>query len=144
MNTTFKNIVAVLIAVFFGSAVNMGILMIGSYIIPVPAGVDVSKLETLKANMHLFEPKHFIFPFLAHALGTFAGAYLVARMAVAHKINFALLIGLLFLVGGAIDVFMLPAPMWFNAVDLIFAYIPMAYLGGKLGSSAKLPPTVSS
>ena len=144
MNTTFKNIVAVLVAAFFGSAVNMGILMISSYFIPMPAGVDINKMETLVANMHLFEPKHFLFPFLAHALGTFAGAYLVARMVVGHKMKFAMAIGFLFFVGGVTNVFMLPAPMWFNAVDLIFAYFPMAYLAGKLGSTTKLPPTVVS
>jgi hypothetical protein len=29
-------------------------------------------------------------------------------------------------------VFMLPSPMWFNTVDLVVAYIPMAYLGGMI------------
>jgi hypothetical protein len=27
---------------------------------------------------------------------------------------------------------MLPAPMWFNVVDLVGAYLPMAWLGGRL------------
>ena len=34
--------------------------------------------------MHLFEPKHLVFPFLAHAVGTLVGAlvaYLVAAVA---------------------------------------------------------------
>ena len=48
--------------------------MMSSSIISPPKGVDVTTMEGLKAYLHLFEPKHFIFPFLAHALGTFAGA----------------------------------------------------------------------
>ncbi len=34
-------------------------------------------------------------------------------------------------------VLQLPSPMWFNALDLIVAYIPMAYLGGKLVNRKK-------
>jgi hypothetical protein len=30
--------------------------------------------------MHLFEPRHFIFPFLAHSLGTFAGAFVATLL----------------------------------------------------------------
>ena len=44
--------------------------------------------------MHLFEPKHFLFPFLAHALGTFAGAWLAAFIAASYKMRFALGIGI--------------------------------------------------
>lgn len=44
----------------------------------------------------------------------------------------ALIVGVLFLIGGVSMVAMLPSPMWFNALDLIVAYIPMAFLGGKL------------
>jgi hypothetical protein len=77
----------------------------------------------------------FIFPFLAHALGTFVGAYLAARIASNNKLSIALAIGVLFLVGGVANVFMLPSPIWFSAFDLILAYIPMAFLAGKLGSN---------
>ena len=28
---------------------------------------------------------------------------------------------------------MIPAPAWFIALDLIVAYIPMAWIGGRLG-----------
>lgn len=30
------------------------------------------------------------------------------------------------------NAFMLPSPTWFTILDLAGAYIPMAYLGGKL------------
>jgi len=109
----------------------MGIIMISGYIIPPPEGVDVTNTENLIANIHLFEPKHFIMPFLAHALGTFAGAWLAAYMAASRKISMALIVGFLFLIGGIGAVRMIPAPMWYNIIDLVFAYIPMAYLAAK-------------
>ena len=77
MNPTIRNILAVIVAAFVGGAVNMALITISSSIIPPPEGVDVTTTEGLKASMHLFQPKHFIMPFLAHALGTFVGALLV-------------------------------------------------------------------
>jgi hypothetical protein len=135
MNPILRNILAVLAGFVVGSMVNMGIIMISGYIITPPAGADVTTTEGLKSSMHLFETKHFIFPFLAHALGTFVGAFVAALIALNHKLNMALVIGLLFLLGGIASVFMLPSPVWFTAVDLILAYIPMAFLAGKLGSN---------
>ena len=69
---------------------------------------------------------------LAHALGSFAGAWLAARLAATHKMKFALGIAAFTMIGGIVNAFMLPAPAWFIASDLILAYIPMGWLGGKL------------
>ena len=110
----------------------MGIITLSSSIIPPPEGVDPSNMESLKSSMHLFEPKHFIVPFLAHALGTLAGAFITALIAVNHKMKLALVIGLFFLLGGISTVFMLPSPTWFIVLDLVVAYIPMAWIGGRL------------
>lgn len=115
-----------------GSIVNMGIIMISSSIIPPPEGVDVTNMESLKASMHLFEPKHFIFPFLAHALGTLAGAMVTASIAASHHMKLTLFIGTFFLIGGILNVVMLPSPTWFAILDLAGAYLPMAWIGGKL------------
>jgi hypothetical protein len=35
----------------------------------------------------------------------------------------------MFLLGGIANVAMLPAPLWFSALDLLLAYLPMAWLG---------------
>ena len=132
MNPIIKNILSVIAGVILGSAVNMGIIMISGSIIPPPDGADVTTMEGLKASMHLFQPKHFILPFLAHALGTFAGAFLAGLLAVNHKMKFALGIGVFFLMGGIANTFMLPSPIWFTILDLGGAYIPMGYFAGKL------------
>ncbi len=137
MNTILRNILAVIVGVFLGSAVNMGIIMIGGSIIPPPEGADVTTTEGLRMSMHLFQPQHFLFPFFAHALGTFAGALLAALIAVNHKMKFALGIGAFFLVGGISSVLMLPSPLWFSVSDLAVAYIPMGYLAGKIAANRK-------
>ena len=132
MNPIIKNILAVIAGLVIGGLVNSGIIMISSSIIPPPPGVDVNNIESIKAGMHLFEPKNFIMPFLAHALGTFVGAYLVALIAASHKMKFVLGIGILNLIGGISAVIMLPSPLWFTLLDLIVAYIPMVWLAGRI------------
>ena len=132
MQPILRNILAVIAGIFIGSLVNMGIIMISGSIIPAPNGADVTTMEGLKATMHLFEPKHFIFPFLSHALGTLVGALLAARFAANNRMRFALAIGVFFLIGGITSVYMLPSPVWYTVLDLVGAYLPMGYLGGKL------------
>lgn len=131
MNPILKNILAIIAGAVIGSVVNMGIIMMSSSVIPPPEGADVTTMEGLKASMHLFEPKHFIMPFLAHALGTLVGAYVAAKIATNNKMRFAMAIGLLFLAGGITNVVMLPSPTWFSILDIGAAYMPMAYFAGK-------------
>ncbi|HLO89565.1 MAG TPA: hypothetical protein VK172_00235 [Lentimicrobium sp.] len=129
MHPVLRNIAAVIAGIVAGSIVNMGIIMISGSIIPLPEGVDMSNTEGLREAMHLLGPQHFLFPFIAHALGTFAGAFLTAYLSVSRKLTLALITGLFFLAGGIFSVISLPSPIWFNVVDLVLAYIPMAYIG---------------
>lgn len=132
MNPILKNVIAVIAGLLLGSVVNMGIIMVSSSIIPPPEGADVTTIEGLKASMHLFQPKNFIMPFLAHALGTFFGALVAAWIAASRKMTIALIIGIAFMLGGVANVFMLPSPIWFAVLDVAAAYIPMAWMAAKI------------
>lgn len=134
MNSTLKNILAIIAAVIGGSVVNIALVNLNGVLIPFPDGVDVSTMEALAASMTLFEPIHFLMPWLGHALGTLVGAFIASKLAVTHKMRFAMGIGVFFLAGGIANAVMLPAPMWFIAADLLLAYIPMAMLGARFGA----------
>jgi hypothetical protein len=131
----FRILLAVVIGFVLGSVVNMMLIMVSGKIIPPPAGADVTTMEGLKASLHLFELRHFIFPFLAHALGTLAGAMTACWLAPNKTSIAAYIVGGLFLLGGIANTFMLPAPVWFVATDLLFAYAPIAWLGQALVKS---------
>lgn len=132
MNNLTRNVIAVIVGLVIGMVVNMGLVTLGPSIIPPPAGADITTMEGLKASMSLFEPKNFLFPFLAHALGTLVGGFIAAKMAVSHSMRCAMIIGFIFLLGGIMMVYQVGGPMWFIVADLVLAYLPMAYLGGLL------------
>jgi hypothetical protein len=132
MNPIVRNILAVIAGLVSGSILNMGIILISSSIIPPPEGANLTTPEGLIAAMPLMQPIHFLMPFLAHALGTLLGAWISTYIANKNQLTAALIIAALFFVGGAMNIAMLPSPMWFNIVDLVFAYFPMAYLALKI------------
>jgi hypothetical protein len=133
MRVALRNVLAVLAGLVVGSVVNMALVTLGPSLIPPPAGVDASSAASLAAAIHLFEPRHFLTPFLAHALGTLAGALIAFLLAVRHRAAMAFAIGAVFLAGGIAASILIPAPAWFIVTDLVLAYLPMAWLGVQLG-----------
>lgn len=131
MNPIVKNILAVVAGWITGSVVNLGLINVGSAVMPLE-GVDPNDMAALAEAMPTADFKYFIFPFLAHALGTLAGATVTALIAATRKMTFALTIGVLFFFGGIAVNIMIPGPTWFAVADIVLAYIPMGYLGGKL------------
>lgn len=131
-----RPVLALLAGLLLGSAVNMGLLLLGGWLIPPPSGADATTMEGLRASLPLFRPVHFLFPFLAHALGTLAGACAAAWAAGSGRAGIAYLVGGCFFVGGVINCALLPAPFWFMAVDLLLAYFPMAWLARRLGPAS--------
>ncbi|TDP72547.1 hypothetical protein [Roseateles toxinivorans] len=133
----FRVFMSVLLGLVIGSAVNMALITVSGKVIPPPAGADVTTMEGLKASLPLFEARHFVFPFLAHALGTLAGAFVASLLVPGKPLVAAWAVGGFFLLGGIANVILLPAPVWFSATDLILAYLPMAWLGEVLANRVR-------
>lgn len=128
MRSTLRLVFGLFLGALGGAVVNMGLIVVGSELIPAPAGIDVTSTESLAESVHLLGPQNFVFPFLAHAGGTLAGC-LIACVIVRHRPRAAAIgVGCIFLAGGIANVFMIPAPVWFIALDLVLAYLPMAFL----------------
>jgi len=132
MIAILRNIMGLLGGLVLGGLVNMGLIIFGPSIIPPPPGVDVTNSESIAASIHLFDVKHFIVPFVAHALGTLIGAIAAFFIAASYRPQIAYLVGAVFLVGGIWASTLIPAPAWFIGVDLVLAYLPMAWIGAKL------------
>ncbi len=133
MKTILRNGLAVIIGLLVGGSLNMALVLIGPHVIAPPKGVNMGDAASLSASIHLLEPRHFLFPFLAHAIGTLAGALATHLIASSYRATLGYVIGALFLIGGISAAFMIPAPVWFIALDIVVAYIPMAWFGIGLG-----------
>lgn len=130
---------AVVAGAVVGGTVNMGLIVAGAKLLPPPSGVDVNDVASIDAHIGEYSVLQLLSPFLAHALGTLAGALVAALLAPQSRLRVALAIGALFLAGGIMAVRMIPsAPLWFDALDLVVAYLPMAFLGARL--AARLRP----
>lgn len=127
-----RNILALVVGILVGGFLNGFLVSVGPAIVPLPDGADISTMDGLRDSMKLFTPINFLFPFMAHALGTLLGAFVTAKLAVSHHYKLAMGVGIFFLAGGSYMVANVGGPLWFNAVDLILAYLPMAWLGARL------------
>lgn len=136
MKQILMAVLAVVVGVFVGGLVNMGLVMLGGVLIPPPGGV-AETMESFRQNILSYQPIDFLFPFLAHALGTLVGAFVAAKIAGRHTLLLGLIIGAFFLLGGLMMVFMVGGPAWFIACDLLLAYLPMGYLGARLAGTSK-------
>jgi hypothetical protein len=132
MNIILRNILAVIAGVVIGGVANMALIKLGGVLVPPPAGVDVSNMDSINASIHLYGPQHFLFPFLAHAAGALIGALVASLIAGNKRMVLALVVGVFFLIGGIVASVMIHAPTWFKVVDILIAYIPMAWIGWKL------------
>lgn len=134
-----KRTLVIFISLFAGAMLNGAIINYSNKVFaPIFPGLDLNTAEGLQAAMPHMSPEHFLFPFLAHALGTLLSALLITRFLKSQQFVFSMMAGILFLLGGVSMVVMLPeTPIWFVLVDLIGAYIPMAYLGYKLAFKSK-------
>lgn len=127
-----RNILGVLVGASVCIVLNSLLLGLMMKLIGTPDGFDPNDPSTY----HLLQARHYLSPFVAHALPSLVGGAIAALIAAARKITIALLVGALHLLGGIVAAFLIPAPAWFTALDLMVAYLPMAWLGGRLAETA--------
>jgi hypothetical protein len=128
MNPVLRNVLAVLVGVSVCLFLNDLLLGRMMALIATPEGFDPTKVDTY----HLLQPIHYLSPFVAHALPSVVGGLIAALLAAHRSRSMALVVGGLHLLGGIAAAFMIPAPAWFIAADLVLAYLPMAWLGWRL------------
>ena len=78
----------------------MALVALGPIVIPPPPGVDVTDPASLSTAILLFEARHFVFPFLGHALGTLVGALIAVLIVACRRTAIAYGVGTAFLDGG--------------------------------------------
>lgn len=135
MKPIVRNTIAVVVGLVVGNIVNISLIQAGYSVFPT--GIDNDDMDALAKFLEDADSKFFIFPFIAHAAGTLIGAIVAALISKNRKVTVALIVGTFFLLGGIAISFIIPAPSWFVAMDLIAAYFPMALIGALLVKSLR-------
>jgi hypothetical protein len=121
------------LAVITGLIVNMVLILLiewaGFYLNPMPVMAKSSEylsfIATAPASFHLL----FL---VAYAVGAFGGGTIAAWMSSSNKLTRAMTVGGISMGIGIFNLTTLHHPMWVILCS-IFAFLPFAYLGGKLG-----------
>jgi len=125
-----KNTLAFIFAIAIAAITTFLIILLGHYFVPIPDGIDTNDFESIKSNFHLYELKHFLFPLLAHAIGTFLASYTVSRFALSHKLWFVIGIGILFTLLSLSLSIRIGHFNWIGILEIV-QYIPFSLLGYK-------------
>ncbi len=129
-------ILGILIGLAVGAILNGLIITWGLDWVPLPKGVNFETAEG-KHNFQYLKPIHFLFPFLAHVIGTFTGVLIALFISKRFRLLLAFMISSLFFLGGLSMVWSLNAPQWFNLTDLTLAYFPMGFLAYRMKRARK-------
>jgi MFS family permease len=125
-----------LFALFVGLLVQ-GVLVfaiesMGALLHPLPAGLDVSNAEQLRAYMESGEAPFtaLLMVVFAYAVGAFGGGFVATKLAPRRGLMPALVIGQIALVLVVINLFAYPHPVWMMIASVVVP-LPSAWLGGR-------------
>lgn len=126
-----RGALAALAGLFIGGGVIMGVEMLGHLLHPPPKDLDVQdRVALAKWVATLPATAHFVV-LTAWGLGTFAGAWLAARVA---RSNIpAMVVGVFLMAGGVQMLVTLPHPLWMSPGALI-VFPAATFAGARLAT----------
>jgi hypothetical protein len=106
---------------------------IGHQMYPPPEGIDPTDREAFAEIVAQMPVGTLLMVLLAYGLGTFAGAWLAARLA--GRWFYAMLVGGVMMLAGVSNLVAIPHPWWFTVLGIV-TFLPCAYLGGRLAATS--------
>ncbi len=108
---------------------------IGHAVYPPPFGLDFADPDAMRAYIAMLPLGALLFVAAAWFIGTAGGTFAACKLGTARRFIFALVVGGFMLVATAINLVMIPHPMWFSALG-IAGIVFGAWLGLKLSGGA--------
>ncbi|HEV8198463.1 MAG TPA: hypothetical protein VGS03_00420 [Candidatus Polarisedimenticolia bacterium] len=130
-----KAILRSVAGVFFGACLAIGVIIlveqISGRMYPPPPGISYGDKEAWKAFIASLPLGAFLMILVAWGLGTFAGAWVCAKVAGRAKLAHGLVLATLLLAVGVSNMFEIPHPIWmWPSAFAVFAGAGLA--GGRL------------
>lgn len=114
-----RSLLGVLAGIAVAMVVVMVVELVGMKVYPLPAGVDATDPEALKALMPTLPLGSFLFVLVSWILGTGAGALAAQRVSNATTRAPGLAVGAIILAFALYNMWVIPHPTWFMAAAVI-------------------------
>ena len=88
-----RNVIAVIIGLVAGMALNMGILQISYLAYPIPEGLDINDPAQLQDYLDTLPATAFLIAMLAHLAQSFGGGWVAARLGSSRPMLLAMIVG---------------------------------------------------
>ena len=131
MKKVVLGIVGVVVGLAVGMAVNMGLILLNMQLHAPPEGFDWADPAGVEVYMASMPFLGFLIVLVAHSGQAFVGSLVGTLISGRRAIWVGLIIGALTLAGCVANMQTIPAPTWFNVVDLLLP-VPVAYLAARL------------
>ena len=95
-----RNVIAVIIGIIAGMALNLGILEINYLAWPIPKGLDISDSAQLQNYLDTLPVLAFLGAMAAHLAQSFGGGWVAARLGSSHPMLLAMIVGTVSLAAG--------------------------------------------
>ncbi|HRI82175.1 MAG TPA: hypothetical protein PLF88_07045 [Opitutaceae bacterium] len=137
MSSLVRNLLALLAGALTAIACIGLIQVLAHLAYPPPPGLDLQD-PAVRATIMMSAPAGaLLLVLLSYVTGTFAGAWIAARLSADAAARQGYMIGGMMLISGFMNLTAIPHPPWFWAAS-ITGFVVAAYLGARQG--AKRPP----
>ena len=127
-----RNILAVVAAFVVGGICVFGLEFLGQRFYPLPEGVDPNNMDQLKEYIKQAPAGALGMVLLAQSAGSLVGGIVTGWLGCSRLFLLGLIYGCLALLMAAINVYLIPHPVWFTVLSLVLP-IPLALFGTIVG-----------
>ncbi|GAB2494760.1 hypothetical protein [Arenimonas alkanexedens] len=126
-----RSILAVLIGILVMGITVAAVQWLGHSLYPPPAGLDPSDPVALATLVSQMPAMALGMVLIAYAFGTFLGAFTATTISLGHKPGVAIVIGVVMLAMVAMNLLLIPHPMWMVVAGLLIP-LPVALLAWRI------------
>jgi len=138
IGSILRNVGSVVVGLVVALALIVAVEGVSAIVHPFPPGVDPNDLEVCKAHVARYPQWVLALAVVSWGFTAFVSAWLATRLAAGRHPAPGIVVGSLLLSAAATNLFMLPYPTWFIALNLVT--IPLATYGGTRLGRGRTPP----
>ena len=129
-----------IVAVIAGVVVAIVLVQVAEFAVHAlypPPGYDMRDMAAVKKFVAALPTTALLIVLCGWLIATLSGTFLAARIGKSAIPGY--IVGAFLLIGGIVNAFVIPQPVWFSAVSFVI-YIGMTLLGSRVGAAVRSLP----